>query len=114
MALNEQRDAIVEGVIQRLTPVIADHFERVVADKMADQVAEGLVRGVKLLLKEDRDADGESSTLKSFWGMGYRELLNNASVGTTQWVGRRIVVAAVAAIFVWSMTVLVKYGAFGR
>ena len=48
---------------------------------------------------------------KAFWKQGYEEFTNHAGNSASQWVGRRILTAAVTFIFGVALVYLVKQGA---
>lgn len=111
--LNQRDLAVAHRVVTMLEPRMRVALAQVIEEKMADQVAEGLVRGVKLLMIQDKEAGvGEPSLVKTFWATGYRELTKKATTETTQWVGKKMVIAVVTGVFVWCVVFLVKNGAF--
>lgn len=67
-------------------------------------ISAGMVDGIKTMM-----ADKDS--LKAFWRHGYDELIEHSSNGASQWVGKRILTMAAAAIATALVIWLVKSGA---
>lgn len=70
---------------------------------MSDAIRQGVVEGMRELLRDDEAIAG-------FWARGYKELTQHTSANASQWVGRRILTAIMVAVFVGSVTWLVKSG----
>lgn len=104
--------AKLEVIVERMSQTVTAEMEAALEKKAEEAFARGLVAGVRLLLQEDREAegDGDTSLLKKFWKTGYRELTTNASTGAQQWVGRKILIALVTAVFITSTVWLAKNG----
>lgn len=70
---------------------------------LKDAVQAGVHSGFKALMDDDE-------AVEKFWKGGYGELTKHASNASSQWVGKRLLAAAVTAVFIWAMTWLVKNG----
>jgi hypothetical protein len=68
-------------------------------------VAEGVVQGLKIALKDEE-------LMEDFWKAGFEHLTTHAGSGASQWVGKRILIAAIAAVFIWALGWLFRNGAF--
>ncbi len=53
----------------------------------------------------------DDATVAGFWRRGYKELSSHMESGASQWIGRRILTAAVIAITTAGLVWLVKTGA---
>lgn len=111
-------DKVASGLADRLDEIgdrieagVRAAVEEALNERAAENYAKGLVQGIQMLLTEDKDHP-DTSVIKRFWKTGYRELTTAASTNASQWVGKKILVAVIAALFVWSMTMLAKHGAF--
>lgn len=67
-------------------------------------IAAGFVLGIKAAMKDDE-------LMSDFWAAGYREMTLHASNGASQWIGRRILTAIIAAVTTAGIIWLVKSGA---
>lgn len=81
-----------------------DQQRRVTEDEIRRAVAVGVVDGAKQLMADDDVVD-------KFWQGGYDRLTGHATSASSQWIGKRIMAAAVTALLVWGVTWLVKNGA---
>lgn len=85
----------------------ADERARVMSvtrTELAAAVRDGVSEGLQAVLS-DKDA------MRDFWQQGYEQLTGHVTSGASQWVGKRILVALIAAVFVWAMSWLVRNGA---
>lgn len=72
--------------------------------RITEAVAAGVTQAVTALLRD-------KELMHEFWQMGYEQMTGHAGDGASKWVGKRILAAAIAALFIWSMTWLVRNGA---
>lgn len=73
-------------------------------DRLASAVASGVKRGIHELLADEE-------TMDRFWETGYKKLTAHVGNNASQWVGRRILAALIAAVFVWALAWMMKNGA---
>jgi hypothetical protein len=97
----EDERAAVHGQIQYLGHRLDEH------DRMLEEMPKALRSALADAL---RDVLGDKELRSEFWKAGYEELSSHASNGASQWVGKRILIAAVTAVFVLSLGWLVKNG----
>lgn len=81
-----------------------EQTERRAKPNIETEVAEGVVKGFKLLLK-----DKELST--KFWQIGFDELSVRVRNGVSQWIGKRIMTWAISSISIAGLIWLFKSGA---
>lgn len=72
-----------------------------------DEISAAVAAGVKAGFTAAMD---DPEVVEKFWRGGYEQLTAHASAASSQWVGRRILAAAVTAVFVWAVTWLVRNG----
>lgn len=71
------------------------------------EITAAVAAGVKLGFTQAMD---DPDVVEKFWQGGYEQLTGHASKASSQWVGKRILTAAVTALLVWGLTYLVKNG----
>jgi hypothetical protein len=72
---------------------------------LAAAVSAGVVAGLNKAFQD-------KELMVKFWNEGFEHLSNSAGKGASQWVGKRILIAAIAAVFIWVMGWLFRNGAF--
>ena len=74
-------------------------------DAMAAAVAQGVLVAFHTIMQDEK-------LMSDFWGKGFDQLTQHAGTNASQWIGKRILLMAIAAIFSWSMLWLYRAGAF--
>lgn len=109
-----ERERIVAEILDRmpevLEPIIRMTTIQAVEEAMADELPKGIVQSLRVLLKEDYESPDGRSLLNDVWRSGYDTLLSTSLDHASKWIGKKILVAAAAAGFVYGITMLVKYG----
>lgn len=70
---------------------------------MEAAVNRGIQAGLRAAMKD-------KELITDFWRDGFDELSKHTGNGASQWVGKRILMAVIAAVFVWALTWLVTNG----
>lgn len=73
-------------------------------DDLRDAISQGVADGIARCL-------ADKQLVASFWEEGFSQITSHASTGASQWVGKRILVTAIAALFIWAMGWLIRNGA---
>ncbi len=73
-----------------------------------DEITAAVAKGVKAGFTAAMD---DPDVVEKFWRGGYEQLTQHASAASSQWVGKRILAAAVTALFIWALSWMVKNGA---
>ena len=72
-------------------------------EQITSAVSDGVREGITSLLKDEE-------IVSKFWSVGYDQLTKQAAKNTSQWVGKRVLTMVVTALFVWTLTWLVRNG----
>lgn len=91
---------------------VVEYIEKAVPEMIRVAVAEsmtGAVRdGIKAAIMDMADDEKFS---EAFWKQGFEQLSNHAGNASSQWVGKRILTALIAAVVTVGIAWLVKSGA---
>lgn len=76
---------------------------------------EALERGLPSMMGESvenaiRSVMQDREVRKAFWHDGYEELREHASIGASQYIGKRFLTAIITAIVAWGMVWLLRSG----
>jgi Asp-tRNA(Asn)/Glu-tRNA(Gln) amidotransferase B subunit len=84
-----------------------EHLQKTVPDANAIRaaVAAGVHDGMASLLSEPEK-------VTTFWETGFNEMTKHVATQSSQWIGKRLLTAAITAITVWGITWLVTTGRF--
>lgn len=91
---------ITEGLDESIRQLRASQMS---STDIEQAVKNGMVAGIAELMRDE-------ATIKAFWKSGYEELAGQAQNNATQWVGKRVLTAISAAVFVGLLVWSVKTG----
>lgn len=94
--MTREQDASVDRAVREHVDALEDRLQVTMRAAVAD--------GMRDLLRDEE-------AVAKFWRAGYAHLTDHAYAQGSQWIGKRILVAAVAALFIWAMGWLVRNGA---
>jgi hypothetical protein len=107
-----QRDSTTEVGLDALREKLAAG-SRAALSKSAEQrlddsdlearIASGVAAGLALAMSDE-------ALMKRYWHQGWVELSTHGSNGASQWIGKRLFVAAVGIIVMWGLAILVRNG----
>ena len=90
--------------VREQAPHVGRLARRVDSDEqMHAAIKAGIADGLREVMADD-------VAMAAFWKRGYKELTTHGSTAASQWIGKRILTALVAALFVICLTWLVKTG----
>jgi len=78
-------------------------LHRLHTETIRAEVAVGVVDGLTAILKD-------KPLMEAFWRQGYEELAGHAAVGTSQWIGKRLLTSIIIAITLAGVAWIVRNG----
>lgn len=91
-------------VVEYIESAVPEMVRAAVTESMTSAVRDGIKAAILDMAEDDQFT-------KAFWRHGFDQLAENAGNASSQWIGKRILTAIVAAIVTVGLAWLVKSGA---
>ena len=104
---NRQQPDDLGDVVDYIDRAVPEMVRTAVAESVQSAVRDGVVAAI-------REIANDHELAQTFWRGGFEQLANHAGNASSQWIGRRILTAFIAAAATAGIVWLVKSGAIGK
>lgn len=91
-------------VVEYIEQAVPEMVRAAVSESMTGAVREGIKAAILDMAQDEKFSE-------AFWKQGFDQLTNQAGNASSQWVGKRILTAVIAAVVTVGIAWLVKSGA---